>query len=162
MKQNKTMLLLALLAAVLVVLNLIIPDRQQAPATVESPTFSQAPVRSEDADKIVISELMIKNRACLMVDGGFPDWIELYNRSEETVSLEGWAISDREGERENIFPDISLAPGARLLVYADKKGGMDALHAGFALSEGESVYLYDQNGSLACSVPCGELGRMCP
>lgn len=158
MKQNKTMLLLALLAAVLVVLNLIIPDRQQEPATVESPAFSQAPVRSEDADKIVISELMIKNRACLMVDGGFPDWIELYNRSEETVSLEGWAISDREGERENIFPDISLAPGERLLVYADKKGGMDALHAGFALSEGESVYLYDQNGSLACSVPCGELG----
>lgn len=162
MKQNKTMLLLALLAAVLVVLNLIIPDRQQAPAMVESPAVSQAPVRSEDADKIVISELMIKNRACLMVDGGFPDWIELYNRSEETVSLEGWAISDREGERENIFPDISLAPGERLLVYADKKGGMDALHAGFAPPRGRACISMTRTAALPALFPAGSWGRMCP
>ena len=159
MKQNKTMLLLSLFAAVLVVLNLIIPDRRQEPVPAESSAPVESPAAEPLPAKIVISELMIKNRACLMAaDGSFPDWIELYNRSGEKVSLEGWAISDREGERGSVFPDISLAPGERLLVYADKKGGMDALHANFALSEGESVFLYDQNGFLACCVPCGELG----
>lgn len=164
MKQNKTLLLLSLFAAVLVVLNLIIPGPQKdiAPAESSAPAESPAPVESPVGEplpaKIVISELMTKNRACLMVDGGFPDWVELYNRSADTVSLAGWAISDREWERESVFPDISLAPGERLLVYADKKGGMDALHANFALSEGESVFLYDADGFLADCVPCGALG----
>lgn len=157
MKQNKTLLLLTLFAAVLVVLNLIIPGRQQMPELTESPAPVESPAVEPLPAKIVISELMIKNRACLMVDGGFPDWVELYNRSEDAVSLAGWAISDREGKADSVFPDISLAPGERLLVYADKKGGMDALHANFALSEGESVFLYDQNGFLACCAPCGEV-----
>ena len=160
MREKKTMLLLAMLAAALVILNLIIPDPHSAPAVV--PEDSPAPIeelRAEDVDKIVISELMIKNRACLQgPDGGFPDWIELYNRSEDSVSLEGWALSDREGKMDSVFPALTLKPQERLLVYADKRGGMDALHASFALSEGESVYLYDGHGCLVCSVPCGELG----
>ena len=161
MREKKNILLLALLAAVLVILNLIIPDPHSAPEPVpeESPVPTVEPCVGGDLDKIVISELMIKNRACLQTeDGGFPDWIELYNRSEDSVSLEGWAISDREGGMDGVFPALTMKPHERLLVYADKKGGMDTLHAPFALSEGESVYLYDGHGCLVCSVPCGELG----
>lgn len=162
MKKNRTILLLSLLAAVLVALNLIIPDPRRDFTTVESPVESPAVTESvivEDTDKIVISELMIKNRACLRAaDGSFPDWIELYNRSEDSVSLEGWALSDREGRRDSVFPALTLGSHERLLVYADKKGDMAALHADFALSEGESVYLYDGHGCLVCCVPCGELG----
>lgn len=154
-------MLLSLLAAVLVALNLIIPDRRSEDKPAQESPAVTAPVDadgSENGDKIVISELMIKNRACLLAgDGSFPDWIELYNRSEDSVSLEGWAISDREGKRNSVFGTVVLQPGERLLVYADKTGDMSRLHADFALSEGESVYLYDQHGCLACRVPCGEL-----
>ena len=64
------------------------------------------------ADKLRLSEIMPKNRATLAAeDGKFYDWIELRNLSDESVSLDGWAISDGPDQRPWPLPSRTLAPG---------------------------------------------------
>lgn len=165
LRNNKTMLLLAVFAAVLVAVNLLLPDSRRLDTALPEPSAASEPAaalpaevdREKNLDKIVISEIMIKNHAALRDDDGdFSDWVELYNCCGESVSLAGWSLSDREGRSGTSFPDIVLFPGERLLVYASGKGDMSRLHTGFAVSAGESVYLYDDQGVPVCAVPCEE------
>lgn len=155
-RKNKIMLLLILAVAGLVLLNIIIPERSSPELEIPSPADASSPaptpVSDEDADKIRISEIMAKNRATLRDgDGDFSDWIELENCSEEDVDLGGWSISDKENKPGWVFPDVTLPAGQRLLVYASGKDRADGLHTGFSLSEGESLYLYNKHGCLACT-----------
>ena len=65
-------------------------------------------------DKLQISELMPKNKAAVLdPTGGFADWAELENVSGETLSLQGWGLSDAEGRLGWTFPETELAPGER-------------------------------------------------
>ena len=109
---------------------------------------------SADAEKIRISEIMIKNRTTLRAEeGNFPDWIEIENCSSDNVFLGGWRISDKDNaEKGWQLPEIQLAAGERLIIYADGKDNANSLHADFSLSEGEGVYLYNSFGYLACAV----------
>ena len=105
---------------------------------------------------VLITELMIKNRTTLRdEDGDFPDWIELTNASEKTVSLKNWRIADREGRDGWVFPDKQLEPGERLILFASRKDrGGETFHTDFALSEKDSVWLYDAKGKTVDSVEC--------
>lgn len=73
-------------------------------------------------------------------DGATGDWIELWNRSTQSVSLLGWSITpDLKVPRQWIFPDISLDPGAYLVVFASGKDRKPTvpkgnLHTNFRLS----------------------------
>lgn len=105
---------------------------------------------------IIISEVMPKNRATIRdIDGGFPDYIELFNISDKNVSLGGWKLSDKRGGGGWSFPDTEIAPGQYLLVFADGKNTLSGeLHTDFAVSAGETVFLYDPKGALADSLTC--------
>ncbi|MBR0353447.1 MAG: CotH kinase family protein [Oscillospiraceae bacterium] len=118
---------------------------------------------SEDGENTVeektvcISEIMPKNRATLRDENGeFPDYIELINLSDETISLAGWRLSDERGKEEGwVFPDTEIAPGEYLLVFADGKNILSGqMHTDFAVSEGETVYLYDSSGNMADMMIC--------
>lgn len=155
-RKNRAMFILVIGVGILVLLNLLIPGRQAA-IEETAPPESSAPEAdlSLDAQKIRISELMYKNRAVLQdEDGDFSDWIELENCSEEDVSLAGWHLSDREGELGWQLPDIVLPAGGRLVVFASGKDRAETLHTDFALSEGESLYLYNRYDYLAETVSC--------
>ena len=81
---------------------------------------------AEEAEGLRISELMHKNKASLRdEDGDFPDWIELTNVSDETISLKGVRISDREGRWGWGLPDRSMEPGERLIVFDHGRVVMD-------------------------------------
>lgn len=59
-------------------------------------------------------------------DGDFSDWFELYNGSGEAMNLGGYAVSDDPGEsRKWVFPDISVAAGGYLLLFASGKDRRD-------------------------------------
>ena len=48
---------------------------------------------AQDLDHIHISEFMAANESTLAdMDGDFTDWIELYNPTDATIHLEGYAI----------------------------------------------------------------------
>jgi hypothetical protein len=91
------------------------------------------------AGDLVITEFMASNGATLAdEDGDFSDWIEIYNRGEEAVPLDGWYLTDDADDLAKwAFPNQTLAPGNFLLVFAsgkDRDVPDQPLHTNFALS----------------------------
>ena len=115
-----------------------------APAVEEQTEPTPQPIDySTDAAALRISEVMAKNTATLMAeDGSFPDWLEISNSSYNSISLNGWSLSDGKGRWT--FPDLSIAPGEYLFLYAGAETG---LSTGFSLSEGETLTFSDPNGN---------------
>ncbi len=54
-------------------------------------------------------------------DGDHPDWIEIRNGSTQIANFLGWGLSDGSKANRWLLPDLSIAPGDRLLVYASGK-----------------------------------------
>ena len=117
-------ILLLLAAAAAVVLILRRPD-SPFPAASETPvsaapqtgTILQAgepkteqPEPDTDAGCVIITELMVRNKAALRsADGDFPDWVELKNISDREISLEGWTLSDGSRKDGAVLPDRTLS-----------------------------------------------------
>ncbi|HWQ93623.1 MAG TPA: CotH kinase family protein, partial [Clostridia bacterium] len=80
-----------------------------------SVSFASAAVR--------INEVMASNNSIITdEDGDYSDWIELVNTGSESVSLEGWGLSDDAAAPFRwTFPPLLLTPGKHLLVWASKK-----------------------------------------
>jgi hypothetical protein len=75
-------------------------------------------------------------------DGELQDWIELHNTGPTPVNLAGWSLTDDPEEPGLwMFPNVSMAAGARLAVFASGKdrtstaAGM-RLHTNFKLGPG--------------------------
>ncbi len=62
------------------------------------------------ADQVIFNEICPSNKAS-------GDWIELYNRTEETVDLTGWRLTDRK--HEMCLPAASLGPKDYLVICQD-------------------------------------------
>lgn len=100
---------------------------------------------------VMINELMGNNRTGLKdEDGETSDWIELYNSGSRPVNLAGWSLTDaRYQPRRWVFPAITLAPQAYLVIFASGKDrrpadGSTPLHTNFRLSaQGEHLALYN-------------------
>jgi len=93
---------------------------------------------------VVINELMADNATTLADEHGeYDDWVELYNRGAEPVSLAGLFLSDKADDPWMFaLPDVMLGAGERLLVWCDNDPDQGELHADFRLSkDGETVYL---------------------
>ncbi|GHU74488.1 hypothetical protein AGMMS49992_16080 [Clostridia bacterium] len=102
---------------------------------------------------IRISEVMTSNKSTLPDEtGAFPDWIELVNAGGTAVSLNGYTLSDRDNRPKLTFPDITLAPGEFLIVFASGVESMESgkpIHAAMRLSaSGETLYLNDNNNDI--------------
>ena len=162
------LLLCLAMAASLALSGLSAAEAQSTPSpeeAAETPAEGElAPVSAEiiqeeetvlEDSPLRIAELMDKNRAVLADgDGDFSDWIELENCSDLEVTLGGWRLTDREGKEGFVFPEGSLKAGGRVLVYASGKDRQEEMHAPFALSAGEELFLFDPEGRLADSVIC--------
>ncbi len=125
-----------------------------APPAAALPEQPPTPVPlDENADKIRVSELMVKNRATLPdEDGDFPDWIELENVSDSTVDLSGWQMRDSELKPCWVFPETKLAPGERLLLLLSGKELPG--HVSFSLSPGETLQIFTANGAPVQELLC--------
>ena len=62
------------------------------------------------AQSIHINEVAPTNNTFLDNFGETKDWIELYNSSDQAVSLENWSISDDPTNPQKwIFPNIQIS-----------------------------------------------------
>ena len=73
--------------------------------------------------QLIINEISSNNKSTLQDnEGDYPDWIELFNETTDTVNLNGYTISeDREELDKYIFPDINIAPFSYLILFASDK-----------------------------------------
>ncbi|RME94878.1 MAG: hypothetical protein D6766_04745, partial [Verrucomicrobia bacterium] len=100
--------------------------------------------------QVVITEFVAQNVSGLRdEDGQAEDWIEIQNRGDTSVNLEGWALTDDPDlPGKWTFPAVVLEPGQFLVVFASGKDrrppGGGPLHTNFKLNrEGEYLGLYD-------------------
>ena len=104
-----------------------------------------------DAQYIKINEVALSNVSGLLdEDGDTSDWIELYNDgSPQPVELQGLRLGD--SSKQWIFPDVDLADGEFLIIFASDKNRTDPaseLHTNFKLSAtGEMLYFYNKDGT---------------
>lgn len=99
----------------------------------------EVPVEEEPPPGLVINEVMTDNTYSFRVDGGYPDWIELYNPTAETVALTRVTLTDGS-ERVWMGTEGEILPGGFALVYAD--GLSTGTHAPFSLDkDGDTLIL---------------------
>ncbi|MEZ4525588.1 MAG: carbohydrate-binding domain-containing protein [Desulfobacterales bacterium] len=100
---------------------------------------------ADPAGNVVINEFMADNAATVMdQDGEYDDWIELYNKSSEAISLAGCHLTDKTTNLTQwTFPDgTTIAAGNYLIIWADEDEDQGGLHANFKLgASGESIVL---------------------
>jgi len=107
---------------------------------------------------VVINEIMASNVDTQAdEDGEYDDWIELFNTSDLNLSLAGMYLSDNPSNLDKwACPNIEIAAGDYLIIWADENSGQGNLHANFQLSSlGESLYLSYADGTILDSVQYG-------
>ena len=95
---------------------------------------------------LVITEVMSSNSEYLLQsDGGYHDWIELENRSNQTIDLSSYSLSDDASQLELFrLPQKSLAPGERVIVICAGDASLVGkfIFADFTISAEEAwIYL---------------------
>jgi spore coat protein CotH len=112
---------------------------------------------AQTASAVVINELMPSNSSTARDENGaYGDWIELYNNSDQAVSLAGWYLTDEDTNLERwAFPaNASIPARGTLIIWADDQGTLTTgLHANFKLSaSGESLFLVKPDKTFADQV----------
>ena len=99
---------------------------------------------------LVLNELVASNTASLEDEfGGFPDWVELHNSSNQNMSLEGWYLSDDldQLDQQALPASLFVPPGGYLVLFLDANPEQGEKHMGFQLSsEGEELALSREEG----------------
>ena len=120
--------------------------------------------RSEaiQASDVALNEVMCANTTVFPDEAGeYHDYIELANRGENAVSLEGYWLSDSAGKPSKWrFPAVTLPAGGVLAIHCsgeDRRDDPAHLHAAFKLSKGETVYLSQPDGTMISVVTLPEL-----
>jgi len=109
------------------------------------------------SSSVVINEFMADNNSGFSdpaFSGAHPDWIELYNRSNSAVNLQGWMLKDGPGLTTWTFPaGATIAANGYLVVAADSKNLTNPaaiMHTNFSLSkDGEYLGLFDPTNTVA-------------
>ena len=104
------------------------------------------------AGDLVVNEIMASNSITSADQNGeFDDWIELYNISDQEISLDNLYLSDDPANKTKWrFPDgIIMEPNSYKIVWCDDDEDQDGLHTSFKLSSsGEDVVLSYPNGDV--------------
>ncbi|MBR1685662.1 MAG: lamin tail domain-containing protein [Clostridia bacterium] len=118
---------------------------------------------------LIINEIMASARSGLAdEDGEFSDWVELYNTTDSTISLDNYALSNKESKPLKWrFPQGAVvAPHSYYLVFCsgkDRREDVTAIpHASFRISgEHDTIVLSDGNGHLVDRVSIDNLPTDC-
>lgn len=94
------------------------------------------------------------------------DWVEIHHRGNSPLNLAGWILRDDEDTHAFLLPDVTLAPGATLvLVQDDSRFRLFhpatvpvAVNFRFGLNNsGDTLRLFRPDGTLAVSIPYDDL-----
>ncbi len=102
------------------------------------------PLNALDEGDVVINEFLVINDTTQAdQDGEFDSWIELFNTTDEDVSLERYYLSDDPDDPDKWgFPDTSIAAGSYLIVWLDNDAEQAGLHSNFEPAADGSYLLF--------------------
>ena len=94
-----------------------ITDFNKTPNAFDGQAWSVRVDPAHTPGDVVISEFSAAaNKAYKRVEG---DWIELHNRGDAGVKLNGWSLTDdRDNLAKWVFPDMTLGAGKRVVIFA--------------------------------------------
>lgn len=112
-----------------------------------------------NAGELAINEIMAQNTSGTTDPAGqFEDWIELYNNTDNTISLDNLYLTDNTSnlQKWQLPTGLTIEPHGYLTIFADEDLEEAGLHADFKLSaSGESVILSYPNGTIINEVTFG-------
>jgi hypothetical protein len=133
-----------------------------------SNTFSIKSAKAEETKKpesanertgVVISEVMTNNKNFHPADNGkFSDWVELYNETDNEVSLLNYSLTDKKKDLYKWpFPNVTIKSHGYVVVFMTGDvyfdPGKDIMHCSFKLnSSGDSLYLVSPAHGIADEV----------
>ena len=120
--QRGTLPLLITLSVFVVAMIFFAPKIAQTPAANVSGTeVDEAAVSSGDTN-LRITEAMSSNRSAFPDEtGAFPDWVEITNTGDSPINIKGYGLSDRADKITFVFPDLTLAAGEHVIVFASDR-----------------------------------------
>ena len=104
---------------------------------------------------LVINEVMANNVSTVSDNSGkFEDWIEIYNTTNFSISINGLFITDTITNLHKWdLPNHIIAPNSYFVIWADEDGNQGAEHANFKLSNfGERLILSNSDSSIIDSI----------
>ncbi len=108
---------------------------------------------------LVINEIMASNSATAAdASGEFADWIELYNNTNNFLSLNNLYLSDSYTNplKWAFAENATIAPNGFLVIWADNDTLESGIHSNFKLSStGERLILSYANGTVLDSITFG-------
>ena len=115
---------------------------------------------------LFVNEFMASNQTTIPDEnGGFDDWIEIYNAGSAAISLGKLTLTDDLTKPAAWqLPDTTIPAGGFLLVWADNEVGQGPLHASFnlAAARGEQIGLYESSGQYSLVVDSLTFGPQKP
>jgi len=96
--------------------------------------------------QLFINELMANNDTTIADEyGEYDNWVEIYNGDDEAVWLGDKYLSDNLSNPDKWqMPDLTMQPGAFLIIWADGEPEQGPLHASYKLNdEGEELGIFD-------------------
>lgn len=108
----------------------------------------------ETISEVVINEVCGRNGTIVLGEEAVvTDYIELYNTTNRTISLEGWYLSDDpEKSDKQCLPDVEIQPHGFVVFYANG-GNANERSLNFKISaNGETVFLSDPKGNVVDQV----------
>lgn len=92
------------------------------------------------AQSVRINELVASNNDYLDEDGDTPDWLELYNSSNDNISIENWSLTDDLLVPQKwIFPAITLPANNYLVAFASDKNRLEYNTAASIIGENHQI-----------------------
>ncbi|MBQ2661234.1 MAG: lamin tail domain-containing protein [Clostridia bacterium] len=102
---------------------------------------------------IMLNEVMASNKGSVSDNyGDYPDWIELYNESDEDVDIGGYGLSDEIGVPKFVFKSGTTIPAHGYVVVYCSGEAKDDFHAPFKITATDDVVLYDSSSHLLDSL----------
>ena len=139
-KRSRLVDILILAVAIVLVVAIVAPMVENKgggtpSATAPGAVQGDGATTAVDGSTLMITEAMSSNGGALCsADGGYYDWVELYNPTDQPISLQGYGLTDKlDKPNRFVFDKMVLEPKSYLIVFCSGLTGDDVpegeLHA---------------------------------
>ena len=127
---------------------------------------NKLPDNSGNSGDILLTEIMASNKKTIMdSDFEYSDYIEIYNKSDKEINLDGYYLSDSEtSSKKWEFPEVIIKSQEYLVVFTSGKDKCNLntreCHTNFKLStKGETISLLNNSGKVISKIKYPKLDK---